>query len=106
VAPTASVTIVAGNKIHVTSSKSLGSTLGTLGWVSVCYAPSGGAIVSPGVDNSMVAAPANSRLLLTRAKIFSGLATGTYVVGLCLSPNTAADWNMNAGGQTSVLVFN
>ena len=105
VAPTVNITLVAGNKAHVTSSKALGSTTGANGQLAVCHAPSGGAIVSPGSDWNAIDVSANNRVLFTKAKIFSGLAAGTYTVGLCMATASTA-WNLNEWGQTSVLVFN
>ncbi|HEY6098382.1 MAG TPA: hypothetical protein VIW03_03065 [Anaeromyxobacter sp.] len=105
VAPTVNVTVATGNKVFVTTSKALGSTTGATGQLAVCHAPAGGAIVSPGGDWNMIDVSANNRVLFTKARIFSGLAAGTYTFGLCMLTASTA-WNLNEWGQSSTLTFN
>lgn len=110
VAPTATVTVATGNKIFVSSSESLASTsAGTAGWLGVCHQPSGGAIVAAS-DASLLQAYSSDVEHYSRSRIFSGLAAGTYRVGLCMEVfSTYGTWLDQTNikkGQTSVLVFN
>lgn len=110
VGPTVSVTITAGQKIHLVATKAMGSTI------------AGGATgldIFPGYQLSTATTPTasgngiygiqcsqNSRTPYTVNYVFTGLAAGTYTIGMvCRSP-TPANWNLNEYGYTSVIVVN
>jgi len=110
VAPPATVTISAGNKIFVNSSESLATNgAASLGWLAVCHQPSAGAVVAP-TDASLVQIFSKDLEHYTRSRVVSGLAAGSYKVGLCMlvfsDYGTWYDADNIRKGQTTALVFN
>jgi len=80
----------------------------SLGWLAVCHQPSAGAVVAPPT-------PAWCNILeglehYTRSRVVSGLAAGSYKVGLCMlvfsDYGTWYDADNIRKGQTTALVFN
>jgi hypothetical protein len=110
VAPAASVTIAATSKIFVSSSHSVLANAGAAGWVSVCYAPSGGGVVTPPDAGLIQSGQSPDVMHVARSAVFSNLPAGTYSLGLCMLVWPAyGTWSSAANinhGQTSVLVFN
>ena len=105
-APPATVTITAGQKISVVSSKQLGSAAGASGLnLMVCTQVGAGALAAPGQGGSFqYQVGVNQRLSFTLPIVFTGLAAGTYNVGLCGMGN--ASWNLHEFGYTTALVIN
>ena len=109
--PTVSVTIAAGNRIAVVGTAALGSTVaggGTMSRFSACHQPSGGGAL---VDNdgdwfASVRVAQNTRVPMTASQRISGLAAGTYNVGLCyqMTAGQPAGWNTNDWVTTYVFV--
>jgi hypothetical protein len=48
----------------------------------------------------------NTRDLFTMTHIYTGLAAGTYTIGMVGITTEAANWNNNEWGYISVIVFN
>jgi hypothetical protein len=108
-APTATVTVAAGQRVFVTSDKALGSTA-TNGATSlnlaICRQASGATTpTSVGSWSYGLRVPQNTRVLYGLTAVISSLAAGTYQVGLCGSSTDATNWNSNEWGYTSALVF-
>ena len=105
-APTATVTITAANqRVHITSSKYMGSTVGALDldlWI--CTRLGANALVQQGGGVLDGRVPANTRVSWTLSHVQAGLANGTYTVGLCGLSSNAASWNSNEWGYTSAIV--
>jgi hypothetical protein len=105
-APTASVTIAAGQKLHVISTQMLGSTVGAGDLdLDICYQLEGGNITktSNGLSSAMI--PAHTRLPFATSGIIADLPAGTYAAGLC-GTTTSAGWDWAGLGSTTVLIFN
>ncbi|MFG0316549.1 MAG: collagen-like protein, partial [Planctomycetota bacterium JB042] len=103
------VTVAAyGQKVLVTSHRSLGSTVGAEGlrlWIG--YRPSGSSSAPSTVGSGSygIEVPANTRVPMGLSAVLT-LTAGTYEVGLVASaPNDAEDWNSNEYGYTTALVF-
>lgn len=107
-APTVQVTISAANqRVHITSSKALGSSAAGGAqdldlWI--CTQLGAGAIVTQGQAVFDLRVAQNTRHLFTLSWVASGLANGTYNVGLCGSSGNAVNWNSNEFGYTSAIV--
>ena len=99
--PTLSVTVAAGNTIHVTGTAVLGSTVAAgaqMARLSACHQPSvGGALTDGDADWSLIRVPQNARLPMTVTQRISGLGPGTYNVGICyqMATGQAVNWNYN-----------
>jgi hypothetical protein len=105
-APTASVTIQAGDIIYVSSSIALGTTTTTGAsnlTLTIAYS-SGGAPVSVGGGMAGISIGRNGRPIHALSALITGLAAGTYSVGMAGS-STATDWNSLGRGYTTVLVI-
>lgn len=112
VGPTVNATVTAGQKLHVTTHKGMGSTVagganGLKIWVCSLSvdAPAGTApnVVGGGIFG--LAVPQNTRLSFGIGGLVQGLPAGTYQVGMCANVPTPADWNSNEFGYTTVLVL-
>lgn len=109
-APPATVTITLGQSILVTSQRALG-TNGASGanalslWI--CYRNSAGVLFQSGFGAVGLSVPTNTRVNFPMTATLTGLAAGTYSVGLCGSaPSTWASWNSNdPNGSTTAVVF-
>lgn len=105
-----SVTIQANQNIHVVSTASLGSTLsgGANGldlWI--CHRSGTGPFTTVGAGSFGLKVPQNTRQHFTLSAVITGLAAGTYSVGLCGKYTTATSgWNDNEYGYTTALVLN
>ena len=101
------VVVAADQRVHIVSSRAFG-TLGGAGNLDIfpCYQLVGGGVpnnVGLGIyDNAMAA---GQRLTLSVNAIITGLAAGTYLVGMCGDDDGNGGWNNNEWGYTSVLVF-
>jgi len=103
---------IAGNtqKIHVTSTKALGSV--AVGGAQdldlwICSQLGANPIVQYGAAIFDLRVAQNTRDLFTMSFTITGLAAGTYNVGLCgNSPSNAANWNNNEFSYTSAIVAN
>jgi hypothetical protein len=99
--PTVSVTVAAGNIVHVDATATLGSTNATgatLSRLSACHQPSGGgALIDNDADWSLVRVPMNTRVPMAVSQRIAGLAAGTYNVGICyqIAAGQGANWNYN-----------
>jgi hypothetical protein len=105
------VTVATGNHILVNGSAGLGSTVAggaTLARLSACHQPSaGGALVDNNGDwISNVRIAENTRIPMVVSQRISGLAPGTYNVGLCYQATAAQvpNWNNNDWATLIVLV--
>jgi hypothetical protein len=107
--PTVNVTLAAGQRAHLVTDKAFGSTAGGGGQdldVWACYQnTAGGAITQQGNAMLDMRVPQNTRLPFGINFIYSGLAAGTYSIGLCGFTSNPASWNFNEWGYTSALVF-
>jgi hypothetical protein len=109
----ATVTIAAGQKISVTSSKALGSSLAAGAHnlnLDICRAPSGGTPVSTsGLGGEFgLGVSQGERIPFTLTAVFSGLPAGTYLVGHCGETSTSTDasaWNSNEFSYTTAMVL-
>ncbi len=108
--PVVTVTIAqTSQKVFVTASKSLGSSLS--GGASqlnlyICYRLTTGTIASigDGIWSSQV--PQNTRLPFNISGIITNRPAGTYEVGMCGTSATPANWNLNEWGYVSAIVMN
>jgi hypothetical protein len=104
--PTASVVVGANQKVFVDSSKALGA-FGTPASglnLYICYQLGGGAVTTVGGGSLGQQVPANTRILFSLSAVITGLAAGTYNVGLCGNAAVPANWTNNEWGYTSALV--
>lgn len=101
------VTVAAGEQVHVSSSASLGtSTSATDLDLYICYRPANASASSPlviggGVFNLHMSSPGMQLHALNG--IITSL-TGTYDVGMC-AQTTSSGWNTADWGYTTALVF-
>lgn len=109
-APTVSVTVQAGDRVVMTSVKTLGSvTAGGASNLQVfgCSQLEGSPIEETGGGMLGLRVPQNTSLPFAVNTVFSDLAPGTYSVGLCGRTGTAAQaeaWNDNEYGYTTALI--
>ena len=110
IGPTLSVTIAAGQKIHMVASKALGSTLaggGTGLNLYPCFRPNGGSIEPLGGGMFGLQVPQNTLEVFTMNFAFMFLGAGTYDIGMCgYSATNASSWNNNEWGYITVMVLN
>lgn len=109
--PVASVTLTkSGQRVFVNASAALGSSYGggadalTL-WI--CY-QTGATLttVGPGSGGSGGLKVAQGhRLMFSMSAMVSGLAPGTYLVGLCGTAPGIGPWNNNGNGYTTALIL-
>jgi hypothetical protein len=110
--PTTTVTITDGQRIFVMAGKAFGSTAGN--GASALDLAIGFRVSGSGATPTLVGTVSgnavfkNERHVFTLSAIVSGLAAGTYEVGLAgvTSADEASNWNSNGAGSASVLVFN
>jgi hypothetical protein len=104
------VTISAGDRIHVTASRALGASsaggatnleLG-VGYRNVA----GGSVQAFEAVSSGLSSAANIRSLFAVTGVISDLPAGTYEVGMVgrITPGAVGSWNNNSNGSVSVLV--
>jgi hypothetical protein len=106
IGPTVEVTIAAGQSILVTSQAALGANNSAASalTLAICYAVGGGLPVQVGGSANGLRLPSNTRINFPMTTIISGMAAGTYNVGLCGQTSSNA-WNSNHTGSTSAIVF-
>lgn len=109
IGPTVNVVLAAGQRAHMLSNKALGSSAtGGASELSIyaCYQlfPAG-ALTRQGNGIFGLTVPTNQRQLYAINWVFSGLAAGTYTIGMCGSSSNAASWNNNEWGYISAMVF-
>jgi hypothetical protein len=105
VGPTVNVTVAAGQRIHVTSHKYMGSSTGASGLdLFVCTQQGADPIASAGSGMFNGSVPAGTRIAWGISGVLTPVA-GTYTVGMCARSPTPANWNSNEFGYTSALVF-
>jgi hypothetical protein len=106
IGPSASVAITTGQRIHVTAHAALGA--GSIAAASlnlyICQRASGGPLTTVGGGVFGLTSPANQRQLYGLSAVVTGLAAGTYQVGLCGSTSNA-NWNNNDFAYVSALVL-
>lgn len=107
--PTVSAVVTTGQKIYVVSHRAMGSTVGASNldlWI--CYRASGTVgvpiTVGPGMFNNQV--PSGTRLPFGMSAIITGLAPGSYDVGLCGNDGGNGNWNFNEFGYTTAFIAN
>jgi hypothetical protein len=94
-------------KVLVTSSKALGTNNfdGAQDLdVWICQQEGDGAVVTVGTGVFDLRAAANTRQLVSLSATLTGLAPGTYKVGLCGKSGDASNWNSNEFSYTTALV--
>ncbi len=109
IGPTVNVSITAGQKIMMVVSKALGSTsAGGANSLNIypAYQAGAGVVTTQGGGIFGIACAQNTRETVSINYIFSGLAAGTYTVGMAGSSTNAANWNNNEYGYISAIVFN
>lgn len=111
IGPTVNVTITAGQKILVIADKALGSTAagGAQGLnIYVGYQATAGAVTTFGGGIFGLRVPQNTRVPFSINGIISGLAAGTYTVGMVGSCTAGQEvnWNSNEFGYVSAIVIN
>jgi hypothetical protein len=111
--PTCTVTIAAGQKIYVVSNAGLGSTAvggATMDRLSVGYRVAGSGLAPSDQDADYiigVRVPQNSRIPMTLSTTITGLAAGTYEVGMIYRATAAQvlTWNSNDWSRTQAIVL-
>ena len=110
--PTAFANIQEGQRVHVVSSRALGTSVsgGASGlnlWV--CYRPNvpGATPVVVGMGALDHRLPQNSRVLFSLSAVFADLPAGVYQFGLCgyVTALNDGSWNSNEFGYTSLVVY-
>lgn len=109
--PTVTVTVTAGQKIQVIANKAFGSTVagGATNldlYIGYRVAGSGDVptLVGGGIFNNQV--PQNTRITMGLSAIISGLAAGSYEVGMAGDDDGNGNWNNNEWGYVTAVVLN
>lgn len=103
-----SVTITAGQKVYVTVSKALGSTVAGGGVALDLYmgyqlsSATTPTVVGNGIFDNRCAQ--NTRQVYTMTWCFTGLAAGTYTFGMVGNSTTPSSWNSNEFGYITTMV--
>lgn len=106
----ANVTITAGQKVYVTVSKALGSTVAGGGVALDLYmgyqlsSATTPTVVGGGIFDNRCAQ--NTRQVYTMTYCFSGLAAGTYTFGMVGNSTTPSSWNSNEFGYITTMIYN
>lgn len=103
---TAPVNVAAGQTVLVTSTAALGSTVGADSLqLYVCSKPTASTVLtSHGGGSFGLQVAANTRHHFTLSVAMTGLAAGSYEVGLCGYATTPANWNSTEWGSTTAVV--
>ena len=106
-APTVQVIIGTNQRVLVTSHRALGAgaspATGLDIWICYQSTAPGSAIQAVGGGMLGLSSPANLRLPVGLSAVVSGIAAGTYNVGLC-GRSSSANWTNNEFGYTTALV--
>jgi hypothetical protein len=107
----AQVSVAAGQAVHVTSNKAFGSTATGGGAdldLYICSrpasAPAGTTPTPYGGGAWDIRLAQNQRTTMGLSWVITGLAAGTYHVGLCGSSSLPASWNSNDWGYTTAMI--
>ena len=96
-------------RILVMANVALGSTApsgaGDLN-VFPCYKGRSGGLVTDGAGIFGLKVAQDTRITVGISRIFIGLASDEYEVGMCGYSGSAADWNFNDNGYVSAMVIN
>jgi hypothetical protein len=107
--PPAAVTVAAGQKIFVTSTAALGAGGVAASSLNLFICQKAAAAPTPtqvGAGTFSLSTPANTRNHYSLSAVITGLAAGSYSVGLCGYVNGASsNWNSNEYAYTSALVL-
>lgn len=109
IGPTVNVTVTAGQKVIMVSDKALGGTAAATGLALYPCSKStaaGATIVGYGGAILGLQVPGGTRVTWGMNHIYTGLAAGTYSVGMCGTAGTPAQWNNNEYGYVSAFVTN
>lgn len=107
--PTVTAVITSGQKIYVVSHRAMGSTVGAASLdLFICYRVTGMSTVPTTIgggslDNSV---PAGTRIPFGLSAVITGLAAGSYDVGLCRNDGGNGNWNSNEWGYTTAFIAN
>ena len=105
------MTIQAGQRVVVNSSAALGvgAAAGNNLFLDVCYQLQPGGIVTVFPGSAYLGGltlPANQRQVFTTQGIVSGLAAGTYTVGMCgVTGDNNTNWSNNDWSQVIAYVL-
>jgi len=72
--------------------------------VWICYQEGEGTVLTVGTGVFGLRAAANTRQLVSLSATLTGLAPGSYRVGLCGTSDDASNWNSNEFSYTTALV--
>lgn len=109
IGPTATLTVTGTQRIALTASKALGSTIaGGANQLNLytCYqsTASGSPINTIGAGLFGLSVAQNQRTVFTLPGVTPVLAAGTYQVGLCGSSVNSTNWNSNEYGYVTAFV--
>ncbi len=109
IAPTVTVALQPGQRVHITSYATLGTTANPAGDLdlSVCYRLEGSTSTPTriGLGAWGMRIPAGTRLPFGLSAVLPGTAAGTYNVGLC-GTSSDPNWVEREWGYTTALVLN
>jgi hypothetical protein len=101
-----SVTVGAGQKVFVTSDAALGSLASGAGQLNIYICQqSGPTLTTVGGGIFGLTVPPNQRHTFGISAVITGLAPGTYTVGMCGSSLAGANWNNSEWSYTSAMVL-
>lgn len=110
ISPTVTVTITSGQKVLVSSNCALGAGATAANGLNIYIGyrstVSGSPVTTFGGGTLGLTSPANSRQIYGLSAVLSGLAPGTYEVGLVGRSTAPSNWINNDWGYTSTLVLN
>jgi hypothetical protein len=106
IAAPVTVNVTAGQKVFVDSSAALGGMAASSSLdLFICYGQ-GATVSSVGAGVFNLHTSGASRQTYALNAVITGLATGTYSVGLCGRSSSAATWNDDEWSYTSAMVVN
>ncbi len=106
---TITINVLEGQQIMVTSTASLGTTVGAvLERINIGFSVSGGAVSGSNDFILNTRMSANERMPITLSATYKNLTPGTYTFGMIYltAPGQASAWNNNDWSRTLVTVFN
>jgi hypothetical protein len=101
------VTVADGQSVFVTSQRAFGANGAAATGLSlwICHRNSSGVLTPVGVGTLGLRVPMLTRVNFPMTAILTGLAPGTYAVGLCGFAFDPSGWTSNESGSTSAVVF-